>query len=111
MNSGAFDALARRAGSAQDRRTSLKALGAAGLGAALSAPIASEAKKKKNCKKKVKQKCNGQIEDCQNSTEVFCEGNQSCLDALLPCCDLLADCEAGSAVTCIYDAFTMDSME
>jgi hypothetical protein len=108
MNSGAFDAIARQAGSAHDRRSSLKALGVASLGAALTAPIAGEAKnkKKKNCNKKVTQKCNGQIEQCQTATEAFCENNQDCLDALLPCCDELQNCEAGDAVTCIFDAFS-----
>jgi hypothetical protein len=105
MDCGTFDALARHIGTPQNRRTSLKALSAAGLGAALAAPIGTAAKNKK-CKKKVQQKCSGQIAACQAATNAFCgEGDPDCQDALLPCCDLLADCDAGSAVTCIVNAF------
>jgi hypothetical protein len=103
MDSGMIDTFARDVATAQNRRASLKALGAAGL-AALTAPPAM-AKKKKNCTKKVTGKCNQQIDACQATVEDFCGIDPDCAEALFHCCDLFADCDAGAALTCILDAF------
>lgn len=107
MTPRTFEIITHPAGTSQDRRASLKALGAVGLAAALTMPSASKAKNKtkKKCKKKVKQKCDQQIEACQAATDAFCVADPDCFDALLPCCELLADCDASSAVTCIFNAF------
>jgi hypothetical protein len=94
MNAGTLEAVARR--------TSLIALGA-GLAATLTGPRAVGAKNKKNCKKKVEQKCQSQQAACQAIFNVACQGSSSCEMKLLPCCDHLAICDAEAGIKCIFD--------
>jgi hypothetical protein len=80
----------------------MKLLGAAGL-TVLAAPRAAEAKKK-NCKKKVNQKCASQLAGCQTEVLDFCDGNQNCEENLFDCCESLASCDAEGALTCIISS-------
>jgi len=55
MTSETFDALTRETGIHEDRRTSLKTLGAAALFAAVAGPLSAQAKQSPG--KKAKKKC------------------------------------------------------
>ncbi|MDQ2652938.1 MAG: hypothetical protein M3Z20_07820 [Chloroflexota bacterium] len=93
MTERTFDTLTRRA--------SLLGLGV-GI-AAFSSPLTAGAKKNKNkkIKKKAKKKCQDQIPQCQAEIIALCQGNQSCLDAELPCCPTLADCNLIAFFGCL----------
>lgn len=90
MTPRTFEIITHPAGTSQDRRASLKALGAVGLAAALTMPSASKAKNKtkKKCKKKVKKKCDQQIEACQAATDACALQTQIALTR----CSLAANC-------------------
>lgn len=101
MNNQSFDSLARRAGSAQDRRKSLKLLGAAALVAAASAPLAAEAGK---AGKKAKKKCKKQGNPCRAFAEEICAGfgqGQACVDIFKPCCTSIQKCKAPAFFDCV----------
>ena len=97
MNGRAFDALARRAASPQGRRSSLKVLGAATLATALAPALTAEAGK---AGKKAKKKCKKQVGQCKSKVEEFCNEDESCLNALLPCCEPYKQCKAGEGTEC-----------
>jgi hypothetical protein len=100
MDDVAFDAVTRRA--------SLVSLGLAGLAAFLADAITGEAKNKnKKITKKAKQKCQSQVGQCTASYTVFCDNItdnpvdlQECVDSYRPCCEFLADCDAGAFLNC-----------
>jgi hypothetical protein len=96
MNRPMIDALARRTSALQDRRTSLAALGAGVLAATAIAPRTAEGKQ--SCGKKVKKKCKQLASDCEAQVRSVCQ--DECLQALLPCCQSLAACDAGAAAAC-----------
>lgn len=97
--------LAHRAARGLSRRASLATLSATGL-AAMTAPLASEARNKKKCKKKDKkcpsleEICAPQVEDCKAITAAVCGTDPGC-DRIIDCCDLLADCDGGAFVLCL----------
>ncbi len=99
MDSRTIDTLTRQDRSAGNRRTSLKALGAAMLAAAFTRPLAADAGE---CGKKVKKRCQQQKAQCIASVEGFCE-SEGCLAKRLPCCDSLATCNASAALECLFD--------
>ena len=85
-----FDAFTRRAAEAITRRKSVLALGAAALGAATT-PMVAEAGK---CGKKVKKKCEKQVEQCLAAVDEVCDlkGGQECVDSCSDCCDPESKC-------------------
>jgi hypothetical protein len=97
MNQPTIDALARRASALQDRRTSLTALGAGVLAATVATPRMAEGKQ--SCGKKVKKKCKQLASACEAQVRSVCQ--DECLQALLPCCQSLAECDAGAATSCL----------
>ncbi len=101
MHESTFDLLARKASAVQDRRTSLKAVGAAAVVAAagLAAPRAAEASK---AGKKARKRCQQQVGACKSEFEKACEGNETCL-SLTTCCDFLRNCDAAGQIKCITD--------
>jgi hypothetical protein len=119
MESRSFDRLARNAANGVSRRTTLMTLGAAGL-AALIGPFAAEAKKggKKNKKKNnvppalpaplecpppTVDLCPAQVNSCKAILGAQCGGSPNCTDEI-PCCDLLATCDASGFWACLLTA-------
>lgn len=103
MNDTAFDTLTRRASAIGNRRSSLKAIGAAGVLAAF--PLATDAGK---AGKKARKKCKRQVGPCRKAFDAFCEGQmgaEECFDAAAECCGFLKKCKSGQATQCIIDAF------
>ncbi len=94
------DEIADRAGESFPRRASLRVLGGAALAAAISPAGATAA----NGGKKDKKRCQRQREVCRASVVARCEGFTACEQALLPCCELLAQCNGAAAVACVLDA-------
>ena len=107
MIGSAFDRLASRVTNDISRRRSLVALSAASIAALIGSPAAAKNKKSgsHNCKKKCKQRCQTQVEPCRNVILSACANGggdtAGCQQRLLPCCDPLATCDAGSAFQCI----------
>jgi hypothetical protein len=102
MNTTPFASLVPRLVRPATRRTSILAIGSAGLAAA-SGLATGEAKKRKNKNqnKKAKQRCASQVAVCQELLTAACEQLPDCVVAdFLPCCDPLATCQAGEAITC-----------
>ena len=100
MEERAFDTIARHASSAHDRRASLKALGAAAVVAALSAPGVAVAGK--SSKKSSKKLCKKQVAACKDGWEKACGGDETCL-SLATCCSFLKTCDAAGQIKCITD--------
>ena len=52
-----------------------------------------------------RRRCKAQVAPCQTVIEAACagDGNPDCAARLLPCCDPLATCDAGTAFQCIAD--------
>jgi hypothetical protein len=105
MKSTSFDALARRAGSGQDRRTSLKLLGAAALATAAAGPVAAKAGK---AGKKAKRKCKKQGNPCRAFAEEICDllatsDPQGCKDAFKPCCNSIQKCKGPAFFSCVEE--------
>ena len=91
MDTQAFDALTRRA--------SLVTLGAAGL-AALVAPIAADAKKKRSKKGDVNKRCKQQVAAWTAFVPALCGDGPNC-DALIACGAQLAVCDFTGFLVCI----------
>jgi hypothetical protein len=107
MNRQVFDGVARGIGAAQDRRTSLKAIGATALLAVGATPARASAKKDSG--KKAAKRCKRQVGQCKDVLQALCdasEGQQECLDDTARCCSFLGDCKGGEAVECIIGLFT-----
>jgi hypothetical protein len=85
------------------RRASVLTLGA-GL-AAVAAPLMADAKKNKGkqIKKKQRQKCQKQVEQCEPVAIAECAGNPdpSCLADLLRCCEFLGSCDFLGFFACL----------
>ena len=81
-----------------DRKTSLKALGAA-LAALAARPMASEAKK--SCGKKCNQKCAAQVSPCQEYWTGYCDDDGDCRDYFHACCASLATCQGAAYFACV----------
>lgn len=87
MNDLTFDHLTRR--------TSLTALGAAGVVGLLGHAPATSAKQSasKKAKKKARKKCENQVDQCIGSANLLCEdGDEDCRLSLVACCPELDDC-------------------
>lgn len=95
------DALTHAADPAPDRRTALKALGAAVAGPILASPATAAASKHGNKRRK---RCQREKKRCRAVARRFCTnegGNEEeCRRLLLPCCDT---CRANIAVACVLD--------
>lgn len=88
------------------RRDSLLALGGAGLAAAFGdvAGAAAKSKSGKRRKKTCKNPCQAQVSQCTLVANLACNNAndpESCKAQFLPCCDLLATCQAGEMLQCI----------
>ena len=101
MHGPTFDALTRHAG--QDRRSSLKALGAVALMTAVpTAVVAGKAGKK------AKKKCKKQVGPCRQAFEPLCSGSMSpeaCRQQAAECCAFLKTCKSGPALECFITNF------
>jgi hypothetical protein len=73
------------------------ALGAAAFAGVLAAPDTTRAAK---AGKQAKKRCKRQQGACADAVRAFCLDDETCLTALLPCCALLARCNAGAATEC-----------
>src|SRR4051794_4698237 len=91
MNQAAFDIVAH----GLSRRASLATLGAAGL-AALAQPVATEAKKKK----KAKNPCAKQTQQCIDVATPTCSGDPDCEAAVEQCCQIAGVCEPLNFLVC-----------
>lgn len=98
MDESAFDLFARNASSAQDRRASLKTLGAAAVVAAFAVPRAAEARKADKDTKL----CKKQVGACKQAFKSACQGAEVCL-SLATCCNFLKTCDAAGQVKCMTD--------
>ena len=95
---------------ALSRRASLLTLGVAGSAAAL-APLTAEARKNnknknknknKKIKKKAKQKCQNQVEQCNDFVIAECGAdNEECIAEGLVCCEFLDDCNFTGFLGCL----------
>ena len=88
MQTPALDALARSTGSATDRRTTLIAIGAAAAGAFLTAPLATEAKKrgkKRRNRNRGRNRCKRQVRPCSAFVIAECGDDQECKDTFVRC--------------------------
>jgi hypothetical protein len=102
MHARTLDSLAREVERSPDRRTAVKAVTTAGIGALFAAPFAAEARKHgKKHRKKRRDRCKRQGKQCRAFVNVRCE-DPACKEEFLPCCDLLAQCNAGSALRCFF---------
>jgi hypothetical protein len=63
-----------------------------------SADVALSSKKTKKLKTK---KCKKQVGQCSAFLEEVCLGNPVC-ESAIPCCGLLATCNASDALTCVF---------
>lgn len=97
MNDLTFDHLTRR--------SSLAALGAAGLTGLLAQATFAKQSASKKAKKQARKKCQNQVAQCLGNGDVFCNGIQECEDALPVCCQQLADCDFTGFFTCLTAAF------
>ena len=101
MNADTCDALTRAADPAPDRRTALKAVGAAVAGAILVAPSPAAARKHGNKRRK---RCRQEKKRCRAVARHYCaneDGNEEeCRRLLLPCC---GTCRVNTAVACVLD--------
>lgn len=97
MKEAAFDAMTR----GLSRRTSIAALSAAGM-VALASPLASEAKKKK--RKKVKNKCLQQEQQCLDVATPLCEGDADCENTVEAGCQFAGLCEPLLALIIVQGA-------
>lgn len=105
MKADACDALARAAEPAPDRRTALKAVGAALAGAILGSPSSAAAGKRGKSRGNTRRKpCKREKKQCRAAARRFCAnegGNEEdCRRLLLPCC---ATCRVNTAVACVLD--------
>jgi hypothetical protein len=89
-----LDTLVRHTRELQDRRTSLAALGVGLLAAAAPGTTAG----KSSCGKKVKKKCKQLAASCEDVVRSVC--TDECLQAFIPCCQELANCDGGGVATC-----------
>ena len=88
------------------QRRALLAFGGAGLAVALGNMLGAEAKTKsgKRGKKRCKNPCQAQVSECTLVANLACNAANnpdSCKEQFLPCCDLLATCQAGAMLQCI----------
>ena len=103
MSETTIDTLARHAGAARDRRSSLKALGATLLVAAVAAPRGAAAgSSSKKAKKAVKKACAKQVAPCKSGWTAACGDNETC-QQLAACCDFLKTCDSASQIKCVTD--------
>ena len=108
MNTVSFDSLTRNAAGGGTPRRSLLTLGAAGVAAALTAPLTVDAKKKRRKKKKQQSpppapdRCLPQVAECTTSvTNIFCKSQPEKCPALTACCSNLGTCEASQFFSCL----------
>lgn len=87
---------------ALSRRASVLTLGALGASVAL-APVASSARNRKNkkVKKKARQKCQQQVDQCNDFVIVECNGQADCIAEGQVCCSSLAECDLTGFLNCL----------
>lgn len=101
MNETIFETLSRRLALATSRRGTMLTFGGTALAATATGSMAGEAKKGKNQKKKARKRCKQQVAACEEVLTRACAELPDCVLAdFLPCCSLLASCQAGEAITC-----------
>ena len=106
VNDRAFDAFVRKAGSSQNRRASLKALGAAAVVAAASSPLAAKAGK---AGKKVRKKCRKQGVPCLAFAADMCDALlpdpevAECIELFQPCCSSIQKCNGPAFFECVEE--------
>jgi hypothetical protein len=98
MHDRIVDAMSRPAGNGMPRRAALLALG--GMTIVSVALPGAEAAKKGKKGKKAKARCQRQVAACEALFADACGGNLECEAAFLPCCEPLADCNAGASLAC-----------
>lgn len=110
MKETTFDALTRHAGSVQGRRTSIKALGAAAVMAAIASPLTAKAGKSG---KKAKKKCKKQVGPCNEFSSQLCslffmpgDDFDACLAETSACCAPLKKCAATPFFDCAFIVIT-----
>src|SRR5688500_12141518 len=97
MNDNTFDSITRHAAVTVSRRMSLLALGGAAL-TAVAAPTMAVAGR---AGKKARKLCRRQREQCRAYFVERCQGSQNCLEALLPSCELFANCSVAAGIECV----------
>jgi hypothetical protein len=106
----------RRSHEFQTRRASLATLAAAALVRATTEPVATAAKAKRKSCRGVRRKalregdlrCQVQVPTCETALSAVCQPGpdvQECLDNTSRCCELLRDCDALAAMTCVVANF------
>lgn len=101
MNNHHFDTVARDAAAAVSRRTSLLTIGGAALAAVMARPASAKGGKSRNTSLK---RCKKQTGQCLAAVAEYCaplELPQVCEAFLGPCCETLAQCDAGRTVACL----------
>ena len=101
MNNHHFDTVARDTAAAVSRRTSLLAIGGAALTAAMAQPASAKRGNSRNTSQK---RCKTQTGQCLAAVAEYCaplELPQVCEAFLGPCCEKLAQCDAGRTVSCL----------
>jgi hypothetical protein len=105
-----------RAHELQNRRASLATLAAVALVRATGEPVTTAAKAKRKSCSKVRKKalregdlrCRLQVPTCETALSAVCQPGpdvQECLDNTSKCCELLRDCDALAAMTCVVQNF------
>jgi hypothetical protein len=104
MSEDRFDALTRRAADVVTRRSSLLALGGAGLAASLAMPELATAGK---AGKKAKKKCRSQGTPCREFADQICElfldpgsSQDQCKEAAKDCCPAIEGCKGAEFFDC-----------
>lgn len=111
MDDQSFDTLTRDAAGGLSRRSSLLALGAAGLAAIIPIPHPAAKRGKKKQKKQpappssplpppVEDRCAPQVAPCAASFTAQCGTDPSCT-SLIQCCDSLGTCDASGFFACL----------
>jgi hypothetical protein len=108
MDQQHFDRLTTALGTGAGRRQALGGLlvgTAAVLGPRTSVAAKSTCSKKvKKAKKRAKQQCQTQVDECNASAQTYCTqvgAGPVCVANLGNCCALMANCNIGAGVTCM----------
>jgi hypothetical protein len=88
--------VAHQASEAMSRRGSLRVVGGAALAGALTAPAVANGARDSDKDKVCKRLRTG----CEEEVRSVCQGNKTCLNAVLPCCALLGRCKGRAATEC-----------
>jgi hypothetical protein len=95
MNARSFDRLAHQAAHGVTRRTSLLALGAAGLAGAFAGIDVGMAKAKGTSNP-----CKKQLKACIKDLSPVCAGDPACLARVHTCCPFIGKCDFTGFINC-----------